>query len=184
MRVSGLRALTCCLGMAAAALAQPVPTAPRTIPFSELGLEVPLTLRLPSDYIHVKRFQPMGVIVLCAQADEVHLKDNGDFSGARRAVITLRPSASDHYDPARKVFSFESPEAQTKLKAAGAKNPTLEKWEVRGVPLAAMTFEIGSRKVYSLALAAGPVLYRLSYNARSEAREVDDRLWTALVAGL
>lgn len=177
-----------CLAAASLAVAAqtPVPPAPspRIIPFTELGTGLPLQLRLPGDYVSVEAFKPLGVVVLCAQEDAPRVKPNGDFSGAQRAVISLRPSASDTYDAARKTFSFESAAAEAQFKAAGATNVALRKWEVRGVPVAALTFEVGGRKIYSLAIAAGPVLMRLSYNARQEGREADDRVWADLLAGL
>jgi hypothetical protein len=155
-----------------------------SIPFTALGIDLPLNLAVPASYVRVPEFDNMGIVVLCAAEDRAHLKPNGDFSGAKRAVITIRPSASDYYDQRGKVFSFESPEALEKLKAAGVSNYSLTKREIHGVPTAAMTFEVGNRKFYALALANGPVLIRLSYNARMESRKTDDEAWAALVSGL
>jgi hypothetical protein len=155
-----------------------------TIPFTALGMDVPLSLTVPSDYVQVPEFGSMGIVVLCAKEDREHLKPNGDFSEARRAVITIRPSASDYYDERSKTFSFESPAAIERLKGIGASNYSLAKREIHGVPTAAMTFEVGNRKFYALALAGGPVLFRLSYNARSASRKTDDEIWASLVSGL
>lgn len=161
--------------------AQPAHT---VIPFKALGIDLPLNLTVPSDYVPVPEFESLGIIVLCAKEDREQLKPNGDFNGAKRAVITIRPSASDYYDERNKVFSFESPAAVKELKAAGASNYSLAKRDVLGVPTAAMTFEVGSRKLYALALATGPMLIRLSYNARSASRATDDEVWASLVSGL
>jgi hypothetical protein len=154
------------------------------IPFKALGIDLPLNLTLPADYVHVPEFDSLGIIVLCAKEDREQLKPNGDFSGAKRAVITIRPSASDFYDERSKSFSFESPAAMKELKAAGASNYSLAKRDIHGVPTAAMTFEVGSRKLYALALATGPMLIRLSYNARSAPRVTDDEVWASLLSGL
>lgn len=182
MKIRHLLLLLALLALPSAVLAQEVQPDNRPVPFSQLGVNLPLTLTLPADYVRVEKFK--GVVVFCAKDDESQLKDNGDFNGAKRAVVSIRPSPSDYYDEKRRVFSFESPEATQSIAAAGAKNYQLTKQEVRGVPVASITFEIGSRKIYSLAVASGSVLIRLSYNARSESREIDDHVWATLVAGL
>jgi hypothetical protein len=157
---------------------------PQTIPFTNLGMNLPLNLVIPSDYVQEKRFLKMGLIVFCAKDDEVNIKNNGDFSGAKRAVITIQPSASSYYDVRRKIFSFESPQAMSQLKAMGVTNYQLIKKEVHGVPVAVMTFNVGTHRLYSLAIAVGETLVRVSYDARSEPKEVDDHVWANLIAGL
>ncbi len=126
----------------------------------------------------------MGIRVFAAEADVSQLKDDGDFKGARRAVITISPSGSGFYDEKRKLFSLETKENRDEMRAAGATNIVVRRHDARGIPIAEMTFELGDLKVYSMAIAAGSVILRLSYNARSEPRTVDDRVWAALIAGL
>lgn len=154
------------------------------IPFKAFGIDLPLKLTMPADYVQEPAFESQGIIVFCAKEDREQLKPDGDFSGAKRAVITIRPSASDYYDERSKTFSFESPVAIQQLKAAGASSYSLTKRDIHGVPTAAMTFEVGNRKLYALALATGPDLLRLSYNARSAPRATDDEVWASLVSGL
>lgn len=169
------------------AVAQSIDT-PKTkaIPFSQLGPagQLALVMTVPDNYVWVKKFvEQAGVVVLCADSDETALSESGDFSRTKNSVITLRQSASDYYDTSKKAFSFEK-SIDSELKSMGAKNYTIQKREVKGLPVVAVTFEVGERKLYSLAIAQGSVVYRLSYNARSPSRAYDDAAWGMLVDGL
>jgi hypothetical protein len=166
------------------AWAQPELSGRRVIPFAELGMGLPLNLTLPADYVEVKRFRAMGIRVFSAEDDVAQLKDDGDFKGARRAVVTVRPSASGFYDERQKLFPLESKESLDQMRSAGATNVLVRRHDARGIPIAEMTFELGDQKVYSMAIAAGSAILRISYNARSEPRAVDDRVWAVLIAGL
>ena len=158
----------------------------RVIPFKELGPagSLPLNLAVPEDYVWLKKFVQLGgVVVLCSAQDEQKVPENGDFSHASHAVITIRPSGGDYYDKERKIFSFEK-DMESQIKTMGGKNLRLDKKEVRGIPIAIVTFEVGDRKLYSLAFAADTAVIRLSYNARSQGRAYDDKVWSSLVSGL
>lgn len=164
------------------------PDLPKTkvIPFKELGPSsgLPLNLTVPHNYIWLNKFVQLGgIVVLCASQDEQKVSETGDFSQAANAVITIRPSGSDYYDKQRKAFSFEQ-SMESQIKTMGGKNLVLNKKEVRGVPVAAVTFEVGDRKLYSLAFAADTAVIRLSYNARTQSRDYDDKVWLSLVSGL
>lgn len=156
------------------------------IPFSQLGpaAALPLNMTVPSDYVWSKRFvEKFGAVVLCALSDEAVISDGGDFSKTTKAVITLRPSASDFFDTNTKSFSFEKT-LELDATKMGARNLQFEKRDVRGLPVFAATFELKDRKIYSLAFASGSQIYRLSYNAKGKQRAYDDALWKALVDGL
>lgn len=158
----------------------------KVIPFKELGpvSGLPLNLTVPENYIWLKKFVQLGgIVALCASQDEQKVSETGDFSQAANAVITIRPSGSDYYNKQRKAFSFEQ-SMELQIKTMGGKNLVLNKKEVRGVPVAAVTFEVGDRKIYSLAIAADTAVIRLSYNARTKSRGYDDKVWLSLVSGL
>jgi hypothetical protein len=150
------------------------------------NLGLPLNLTLPDDYVWTEKFIKFGgPLVLCAKSDLAKIDENGDFTKTTSAVISIRVRENDYYDFSRKEFSFEK-ELKEVDEELGAKNVSVKKKMVRGIPVLTMTFEVEGRKLYTLAIAEprSSGVIHLKYNARSAARDHDDAVWKSLVDGL